>query len=456
MRNKSTIKKYAASAVLFLLMFFPLTPPGAGSQSTQDAAPQSTGGDPAVADYAGIGAADLAARGNYLTVKIAVAGPGDEIYFWWGHIGLVIEDALTGTNMFYDWGVFSFDKENFYMDFALGRPWYSCAATPADYNTAHFIATNRDLTLYTLDLPPEAKTELLLFATHTVLPENRDYRYHHFYDNCATRVRDIIDRAVGGAFKETYGEAPGRFTLRGHVRRHTWFSAFWDWFTSFLMGQGIDRPTTVWEEMFLPSEIALRAMEFRYTDPSGAERKLVSNVEVVNSSIGRPGTAEIPPRHWYRELIAGLCAAAFFAVVRWKKARRLSGAAQAALGLFFGLAGVLLFFMSFFTSHDYTWHNSTVLFIHPLVLAALPLGLIAAFSGKEAARARAEKLLRILWTAVFAGGVVTIVMRLFPAFYQQNQPTQAIVLPFAFVLSVIPELLRQALVRLRQSRRSPS
>ena len=398
------------------------------------------------ADYSGYDfIPDLSARGKYLTVKIAVAGPGDELYLWWGHIGLVVEDALSGSTEFFDWGVFSFDTENFFLDFAFGRLLYSCMASPAEYSIPHIVNRNRDFTLYTLDLSNDAKMELLLFAENNVKPENRNYWYHHFKDNCATRVRDIIDRSVGGGLQKAFGGAPGRFTLRQHVRRHTWFSPFWDWALNFLMGQDIDKPITVWEEMFLPSEIALDCLNFSYTDSSGVRRKLVSDVEVLNKAKGRPAVMEAPPKGFVKEILFGLLLAAALGFLRWKTfkkplpGRYILGGAQSVLGLFFGLMGFLLFFMSFFTNHDYTYHNANLLFVNPLLLAACPLGLISAFGKKPEKRQKADRLLIWLWTIVFLGGILSIVIRFFPAFYQQNQPTQAMVIPFAFVLSAVPQ-----------------
>jgi len=396
---------------------------------------------------------DAVNRGNYLTVKVSVAGPGDEIYFWWGHIGLLVEDALSGQSRFYDWGIFSFDTENFYYNFALGRLRYSCGVSLADPAIAYMISKNRDITLYTLDLPPEVKTELFLFAENNVQPENKYYWYHHFRDNCATRVRDIIDRGVGGTFKEQFFDAPGRFTLRQHVRRHTWFSPFWDWLLNFWMGQDIDTPITVWDEMFLPSEIAMRIADFSYTDPSGMERQLVSNVEVLYQAENRPAVLELPPQRWPYELTLGLCIAAVLSFLRImtrskkqggqneKRSRifqRIFGTAQAGLGLFFGAVGLILFFMTFFTDHDYTYHNINVLFVNPLLLLAVPAGLVYAFTGKPKKHLTAELLLVTLWTLVFLAGIASIVVRLLPGFYQQNQPTQLLVLPFALVLSSIP------------------
>ncbi|MDR1307317.1 MAG: DUF4105 domain-containing protein [Treponema sp.] len=416
-------------------------------------------GDPFLA------AGDAAGRGDYLTLKLAVLGPGDELYLWWGHMGLIIEDALSGQDRFYDWGVFSFDRENFFYNFAFGRLVYSCAAGPAEANISRIIRENRDITLYTLDLPPEVKTGVMLFAENNVLPENRDYFYHHFKDNCATRIRDIIDTATGGAFRARYGEAPGRFTLREHVRRHTWFSPPWDWALNFWMGQDIDKPITVWDEMFLPSEIAGRIKDFTYTGSRGEERKLVSRVETLNRAVNRPGVLSAPPAGWGGELAAGLGIAAFFLLCRVMESRKqktpgkakgknarspwrvLLGTGQAALGLFFGALGFILFFMSLFTNHDYTYHNSSLLFVNPLLFIAAPQGLLYAFTGNEEKRRRSARLLKLLWTYVFCGGLLTMAIKFLPLFCQQNQPVQALILPFALALSFAPDLAGKGLRR---------
>jgi hypothetical protein len=367
-------------------------------------------------------------------------GPGDELYFWWGHIALVIEDGITGESRFYDYGIFSFDTENFFVNFALGRLLYHCGVSRTELSYNAYKRTNRDITVYTLDLPGAVKEEVRAFAEWNVLPENRNYYYHHFRDNCATRIRDIIDRATAGQFKAAFGEAPGRYTLRQHVRRHTWFSPFFDWLLNFLMGQDIDVPLTVWGEMFLPREIGDRIETFSFRDPSGGERKLVSSVEVLNRAVNRPAVLDAPRRQWPRELALGLGIAAlmggffFLGKKRPRGGRALLGISQSLLGLFFGAAGLVLFFMTFFTDHDYTYHNINIIYINPLLLAAVPLGIILAASKHAPRRARAGRLLQYLWTYVFFGGLLTMAIKLLPGFYQQNQVTQALVLPIALAL----------------------
>lgn len=393
-------------------------------------------------------------RGDYLTLKIAVMGPGDELYFWWGHIALVIEDAASGRNRFYDYGIFDFQRDNFFVNFALGRLIYYCAATAAEDSYAVYRATNRDITLYTLDLPAAVKEEVRLFAERNVLPENRDYYYHHFDDNCATRIRDIIDMAVEGAFKEAFGEASGRYTLRQHVRRHTWFNPFCDWLLNFLMGQVIDRPITVWNEMFLPSEIGRRIEDFSYVDAAGMERKLVSRVEILNRAVNRPAVLDVPRKQWPRELVFSIGISLVLLLFMGMRKRAgtarpgqfLLGLSQSCLGFFFGFIGLVLFFMSFFTNHDYTYQNSNLLYVNPLLLVAVPLGFIS-LSTKLRCRFVSEQFLKSLWTYVFLGGILSMVIKLFPGFYQQNQVDQALILPVAFTLSFFPGWVGRILFR---------
>jgi hypothetical protein len=384
-----------------------------------------------------------------LVLKLAVIGPGDELYFWWGHIGLIVEDYERGKSRFYDWGVFSFENENFFVNFAFGRLLYACMATPVERNLGNYIATNRDITLYTLDLPASTEEEIAAFAEWNVLPENRDYFYHHFKDNCSTRVRDILDTALEGQFKARYGDAPGRYTLRQHVRRHTYFNPFFDWILNFWMGQDIDTPITVWDEMFLPSEVGLRISEFSYTGSDGLERKLVSSIETVNAALGRPPVLDIPRRQWPRELVLGLAVALAMGALLVLRARGgrtaeiIWALGQGILGFFFGAVGLILLFMTFFTDHDYTYHNINIIFINPLLLAALPLGIVFLKTNSSDTKAGLELAVKILWSYVFVFGLLSLLLRLLPFFWQQNQVTLALVLPFAVVLSLFPDLVKR-------------
>jgi hypothetical protein len=388
--------------------------------------------------------AGLFAEGEDLTVKIAVMGPGDELYFWWGHIALMIDDSSADRSRFYDYGLFSFGSENFFYNFAFGRLIYSCGYSPSDLNLAGYIRDNRDITIYTLDIPPEKREEVRDFAQLNVLPENRNYSYHHFKDNCSTRIRDIIDLATDGQFFEQFGQKQGRYTFRQHVRRHTWFSPTVDWLLNFWMGQVIDTPITVWEEMFLPSEVGKCIEDFWYTGADGVRRKLVTSVETVYKSHDRPAVLDVPRKQWPRELFFSIVLSAifyFFSLLQKKNhpaGRILAGSSMSLAGLVFGFASLLLYFLNIFTNHDYTYQNYNMLFGTPLLLAAIPFGICYACAKNNEKLTFYNMASRLLWLLVILGILISMAIKLFPPFYQSNFTDQMLFLPIALVFVFHP------------------
>ena len=393
----------------------------------------------------------LPVNGDDLEVKIAIAGPDTPLYFWWGHLALVICNTRTNENNFYDYGVFSFNKEDFYYDFAFGRLNYTSMKTPMEYNIATYTENNRDVTLYTLDLPPEKKLNVLIEAEVSI---GSEYLYHHFYNNCVTRVLELIDDATEGQFKQHFQNIPGRYTLRQHVRRFTWFSPFIDWILNFWMGQRIDLSTSVWDEMYLPSEVGRQIVDFEYTDADGNIRKLVSDVEILNTAQGRHGILEAPLPQWVIEFAFSivLSIALGFLFFMQKKFPALGqvilGLIQSLLGLAFGIAGTVLLFMVLFTSHDYTFDNINLLFCNPLLLAAFPLGIKYAFSKNYYKRLKPEFMLRLLWFLVFLGVIVSMLIKFSPNYWQDNLTDQMLFLPIALIFSFEPFGLERLIRRI--------
>jgi len=300
-----------------------------------------------------------------------------------------------------------------------------------------------------LNVPAENKKKVRDFAELNVLPENRNYFYHHFKDNCSTRIRDIIDLATDGQFKERYGNAPGRYTFRQHVRRHTWFMPPVDWILNFWMGQVIDTPITIWEEMFLPSEVGKRIEDFWYTDINGEEKKLVTFRETVYKAQGRAKVLDVPRKQWPRELAFSLVLSVifgFFFLLEKKNCRVgkiMAGISMSLAGFVFGIASFLLYFLNLFTNHDYTFQNYNMLFGTPLLLAAVPLGICYAFTKKPEKQIFYDALLRLIWLLAALGIFVSMAIKIMPAFYQQNLTDQMLMLPLALLFAFQPAGLRE-------------
>jgi hypothetical protein len=372
-----------------------------------------------------------------LVFKIAVFGPADEIFIWWGHAALIVENTRWNYSQVFDWGIFSYPGEDFLRDFLANLIRYNCSVE--SLNLEPYREEDRDIIVYTLDLEADKKELILAYAENNVLPENRYYNYHEFRDNCSTRVRDIIDMGTGGQFGEWAAGTPGRFSRRQHIRRFTWARPVWDWFLDFLMGQDLDEPVTLWDEMFLPVEMGRCISDFSYTDSSGAGRKLVKSVALLNASKERQPILSTVPSRWPGDLLLGLLAAALVQALRilgGKKPRAgriVWGIFQSLAGLALGILGWILVYAQFFMKNDYIQQNINLIFVNPLPLLALPLGVMSAAG---LTRFKPDKYLRVLWLVISGAGILSLLLRLFPAFFQQNQSTLALILPLTLLLSL--------------------
>jgi hypothetical protein len=377
-----------------------------------------------------------------LVFKTAVFGPSDPIFIWWGHAAIIVEDTAMDASL-YDWGIYSYPSDSFEKDFALNNVRYRCGMSSAWWDIRSYIEDDRDIVLYTLDLESYKKKELLDYMENNILPENSWYTYHQFYDNCSTRIRDIIDMGSGGQLKEHTVNSQGRFTLREHLRRFTWYSPFYDWLIEFLLGRDIDKNTTVWEEMFLPVELIRVLEDFSYTDSAGNNRKLVTGVEIVNQTKNRTAILDAPRSQLPRTLAAGIAVAALpilILVLRDKFPRAggmLWGISQSFAGLAFGIAGTLLLLLSRVEERDIMRHNTNLLFINPLLLLAVPLG-IGAATGKKITIGKhsvgCDQCLWIIWLYVAATALVsTLLGFLIPSLYQENQSAVLLILPVTLV-----------------------
>jgi hypothetical protein len=352
-----------------------------------------------------------------------------------------VEDRRLGESRFYNYGLFSFEQDRFVLDFAMGRLWFQVGASDTERELAYYRYLGRTIRIQTLNLLPKKRLEMALFLENNILPQNRTYLYDHYYDNCATRVRDLIDATVDGQLAEATA-VPGRMTLREHTRRYTEHNFFMDWLLMFLMSEVIDHPITKWEEMFLPTEVERNVAALHYRDEDGHYRPLVSeSVVYFDAPLQRPVPKQASPL-WFRALVPGLILglpALLLGVLIWKAVQSrgkktgwtLLGIYSAVIGLILGLPGGALFFMSIFTDHTVTYANENLFLANPLALAAVPLGLVAAFGRGK----RGRRLLQLFWFLLAAVACVYLLLKSFPFFDQSNGAALATILPVLFAFA---------------------
>jgi hypothetical protein len=367
-------------------------------------------------------------RPEDLVIKLVTFGPGDDIVNYFGHNAMIVQDTETSEARLYNFGMFHFGMDML-PSYMKGRLTFWVAETPVRLTFSHYMEMNRSVRVQELNLLPEQRKYVADQLANNVLPRNRFYLYHHYFDNCSTRLRDLIDRAVGGQFKRAL-QAPARMSYRQHTRRYAEKDPLTDFALVFWMNDQMELPIKQWDELFLPEELEQQVAHMQYVNSRGVHVPLVAaSYSVFDAE--RPPAPGAPNRTWPFTLALGFG----FGLAAWLTAlwlsrtgssfaRRLLGAQHALFGLLFGLPGLLGFLMWTLTEHTVTYRNENQLLANPLTLLLVPLGIGVALNRK-----RALRWTRTVFYMLSALSIGLLVLKLLPSFDQDTLLPLTLLLP---------------------------
>ena len=303
-------------------------------------------------------------QGEGTEVWLVTYGPGEIYWQRFGHNAIWVRDAGLGLDHVFNFGFFDFQQQNFFLRFLQGRMLYFSAARLAREEFADYINENRRIRAQRLDLSPQQKLQMIEYLLEEVRPENRDYLYDYYDNNCSTRVRDVIDQALGGAMQAEFKAVPGAQNERDHTRRLT-ADDFWLYLgLETGLGSPVDRDISRWDEMFIPMELAA-AVGSMESAGDGLPRPLVAEDVVLYESSLRP-----PPettRNWWPRYLLASIAVVFLA---WGLCRyRPPGLARVLSRswlVFSGLLGIGMLLLWFGTDHQVARLNMNVLVFSPV------------------------------------------------------------------------------------------
>ncbi|MBC7896798.1 MAG: DUF4105 domain-containing protein, partial [Cytophagaceae bacterium] len=301
--------------------------------------------------------------GSELEIYVMTMGQGDPIWERFGHNALGIRDRATNTNVVYNWGVFRFADGDFLPRFIRGDTRYSVEGYDAALTVAYYESVNRGVEIQELDLTPAQKLAIREYVEWNAREENKYYRYDYFGDNCSTRVRDVIDRALAGTLRQQFDTIPSGLSFRDEARRLTEGDIL---YTGIDIGLGSpsDRQMSQWEAMFIPMTFRDLLRSVKVTGTDGAVRPLVSAERVVFKSTRMPEPATHADHQLAFLLIGCGIAGLFFVVGALIPAggRTLAAAWCVIAGIF----GVLLVGLWGFTRHVWAYENVNLLYFNPL------------------------------------------------------------------------------------------
>ncbi|MFA7167557.1 MAG: DUF4105 domain-containing protein, partial [Sphaerochaetaceae bacterium] len=346
-------------------------------------------------------------------ISIVIMGPENPLYSWFGHAAIVVSQP-GGHSIMYDYGIFDNSKKGFYWNFLRGRMLYNIWATDADWRTNLEMEGGRSVTEYRLELSPQAKYQIMEFLKRNALEENNTYLYHFYKDNCATRLRDIVDAATNGEFQKWAKKQDLEGTYRSWAERSLGHHFFTDWFLNFLQGPEIDHRVSLWEEMFLPQRLGDALMRY---EPLHATRIVYQEQDYEKIPIKTSGH---PVSNDLQAFVFGLSLALFCLLVWKKQWIGIWKTCNFLISLILGLCGLILFYAVCFSDLDVTWFNESLLLVNPLLL----LGAFWIFRhpSRTAGMLRGEAYLAV---------ALVILKGLFPTlFSQDNIQTILLVLPY--------------------------
>ncbi|MDC7224789.1 MAG: DUF4105 domain-containing protein [Spirochaetales bacterium] len=359
--------------------------------------------------------AESSPRGRDLTVSLMIIGPGKPLYVWWGHIGLIIENSREGTSHFYDFGNFSFEEENFYGNFAMGRLYYLKIKSRTEPYLHYMSWFDRWVHVYKLNLSSKEKETIYAILEEGVKPQNRTYLYHHYEDNCSTRIRDVLDEAMEGEIQEATAE----YALSYRDQSNRFIRPFWPYMlVNFLQGSGVDQPISTWDALFLPKELEKFVLNHNRPDGDPFVTKTTERQDGIHPFI--------PDKPFPRGGAAFLWGMALFFITISIRLSRREG-----LGLFWrifsllaiALPGLFLCFMMFFTDHHVTKGNLNGLIACPILLGAL----IPAIRYEK--HLKAPTLYRRFWDLQIILTLLSLLCQTLPGIGQDNLAVLTLFLP---------------------------
>jgi hypothetical protein len=186
-------------------------------------------------------------------ISLLTCDPGEEIYSSFGHSAIRVLNQETGSDRVYNYGTFDFRAPNFVLNFAGGRLDYFLSVSTFERFLAEYNYFERSMREQELDLNQEQKIALVEFLEINYLPENRNYRYDFFYDNCATRIRDVMEEILGDnlVWKDEEQESVEK-TFRQLIDEKVFYMSWSDLGIDLALGSRLDRDATPREEQFLP------------------------------------------------------------------------------------------------------------------------------------------------------------------------------------------------------------
>jgi hypothetical protein len=309
-------------------------------------------------------------------VSLLTNAPWDEaVYSLFGHTSMRVSDPAQNIDSAFNFGLFNMSKSNFILLFMKGETDYMVAPIP--YNTYYQEYKERGVGIIeqVFNLTQKEKQDIFDALLINCLPENREYRYNYFYDNCSTRPRDIFEKYISG--KIEYTPTNKEQTYRDLVIECTNSREWFRFGINLVIGADADKVITDRQKDFLPRYLMNAYEGATVTGDSIPRNILISTTTLLDA---KPFEKDFPVTPLYAGIILLIISILISYIVYKKKMVGLGKAFDTILFLIAGIAGSIIFFLMFFSVHPCTNPNWNIIWLNPLQLIVALLFFVKSLS----------------------------------------------------------------------------
>lgn len=295
-------------------------------------------------------------------ISLLTCSPGDELYSQFGHSALRIKDSEKKIDIVFGYGTFNFNTPNFYPKFARGKLDYMLSYSDFSRFKNVYIYEKRGITEQKLNIDSIERQKLFNALITNYKLENRYYRYDFLFDNCSTRIRDIVKANTSGTILfDTIVDQPKSFwnLLDPFMEKSRWI------FLGIHLALGIpcDIEASPFQYMFLPDNLML-GFENAQIKSNEITKPLVKSTEVILKP-----ALNLKITSWYKRpvFIFGMIATLglILSLIYLNKKKNFFIFDLFIFGIC-GLIGWLIIFLWFFTDHQATGPNWNIIWAFPL------------------------------------------------------------------------------------------
>ncbi len=316
--------------------------------------------------------------GDSTIVSLITCEPGKSVYAKFGHTALRIRD-MDGLDLVYNYGVFDFKANNFYWKFLRGQTDYVLAVYPTFYFLKDYEERNSTVWEQKLNLCKEEKDKLIQLLNINYLPENRMYRYNFVYDNCSTRPYEIIASALNGAIISDLRSET--MTMRSIITDYLSDSPWVELGVNLIFGLDADKAISVHESVFLPEYLKnyVQHAKIYCLRKDQINKNFVTENHALVISQATPSSNLHLLFHPFLLTVIWLIAGGVIMKYRRNMDSLTNRLFDFILYLIFGLGGLVVFMLMFFSEHPLVGNNLNILWLNPfnLIIAFLILFKVA-------------------------------------------------------------------------------